>query len=345
MLKEKKMLFNPDDISRLRELVDGASRVVITCHVSPDGDAIGSTLALWHVLKAMGKRPAVFTPDCPPRTLMFLPGAREIMPVTRHGEKARVHLRAADLVVCLDFNALKRVDAFEPSLRACSAPVVLIDHHLYPEDFATLAISRPDASSTCYLLYEIMKAAGWQRYITRQCAECIYTGMMTDTGNFSYNSNDPGLYTDIAELIGLGIDKDSIYRNACNTHTLPQLRLNAYALLEKMTIIPEHKAAMIVLSADDLKGYGYTRGDTEGLVNVPLSLPEVTYSAFIRQDAPEYVKLSLRSKGSFPVNKICEDHFNGGGHMNAAGGEYYHTLDDTVNRFMSVLNQYDKYLQ
>ncbi len=332
-------------IASLKELVDAASRVVITCHLSPDGDAIGSTLALSHTLEAMGKRPAVITPDVPTETLMFLPGARQIIPASRFTERAMVHIQAADLIVCLDFNALHRIDRLAPLITAATAPKVLIDHHLGPEKFADVIISHPEASSTCYLLYEIIKRAGGQRYMGRKAAECIYTGMMTDTGNFSYNSNDPQLYRCIAELLGYGIDKDRLYKLAFDTTTADRLRLNGFAVAERMTLYPEHRCAVIALSRSDLQRFNYQKGDTEGLVNQPLGIPEVTWVCFLRQDDEKFVKLSFRSKGRFPVNKICQEQFGGGGHLNAAGGELDCTLDEAVSRLEAVMPLYDNYLK
>ena len=184
---------------------------------------------------------------------------------------------------------------------------------------------------------------GYFNEITKEGAECIYTGMMTDTGNFSYNSNDPDLYVVIAELIRKGINKDEIYKRVMDTKTVSTLRLNGYAVGTKMQIFPEHKAALITLTQKELDDYDYQKGDTEGLVNAPLAIPEVTYSVFLRDDK-RYIKVSSRSKGDFPVNKLCEKYFNGGGHVNAAGGEFEGTLDEAVEVFMSSLAENDRYL-
>lgn len=329
-----------DDIARFREMVDRARRVVTVCHVAPDGDALGSSLGFCHLMEAMGKSAWAITPDTPSRSLMFMPGARSIIAASRYPDRAALRLTDADLVVCLDFNALMRLDKLAGQLEASRAPRILIDHHLSPETFADLTISRPAASSTCYLLYEVIKAAGLERYMTAEAASCIYTGMMTDTGNFSFNSNDPGLYVDIAELLGYGIDKDRIYKLACDTRSLDQLRLNSYALYERMKVYPDCRCAVIALSLDELRRFNYSKGDTEGLVNQPLSVPEIVWSVFLRQDDPAYVKVSMRSKGDFPVNRVCEDHFGGGGHRNAAGGELHCSLDEAVSLIERVMTDY-----
>lgn len=179
--------------------------------------------------------------------------------------------------------------------------------------------------------------------IDRKAAACIYTGMMTDTGNFSYNSNDPDLYTIIAELVRKGINKDDIYKRVMNTKKANVLKLNGYAV-SRMEIFEEHKAALLVLSADDLKNFNYERGDTEGLVNEPLAIEDVIYSVFLRED-DRHIKVSTRSKGDFPVNRICERYFNGGGHVNAAGGELPCSLDEAIDIFKSTLTFMDEYLK
>lgn len=330
-------------INGLRQLIDENHDVVITCHLTPDGDAIGSTLALYHLLRKMGKNVHVVTPDLPPKNLLGLPGARDIMPYTRFESQVVALFANAGLICCLDFNASKRVDRLSSVLLESKAHKVLIDHHLFPEDFAEIVISHPEMSSTCLLLYHVFSALGWGDRITKSVAECLYTGMMTDTGNFTYNSNDSEIYLVIADLINRGINKDRIYSMVCNSNTVSRLRLNGYAINEKLRIFPEHRAALISLTQAELKRYHYERGDTESLVNVPLSVPELVYSIFLREESA-YVKVSCRSRGDFPVNKLCEEHFNGGGHKNASGGEFYGTMDEAIAKVESVLPQYDKYL-
>lgn len=331
-------------VERLKGLVEKARKIVLTCHVSPDGDAMGSTLGLARMLQLMGKHPIVITPDRPPKSLTFLPGYDEVLPASFKPVVASNLLRSADLIFCLDYNASKRVDKLEDNLLQSTAAKVMIDHHLDPEGFCDLTISMPHISSTCALLYLVIEAAGWLEYLDEQAASCIYTGMMTDTGNFSYNSNDPRLYMIVADLVRRGVDKDAIYNMACNTFSEPCLRLNGYALSEKMQIMRDHQAALITLSFAELQQFGYVKGDTEGLVNKPLAIPGIAYSCFLREDEPGFVKVSMRSKGSFPVNRVCENYFHGGGHRNAAGGELYMSLDEAVALFMNSLTSNDQYL-
>lgn len=328
--------------TEVNELIGNAEKIVITCHVSPDGDALGSSLGLWHTLRAMGKDVTVVTPDCAPKLLLFLPGIKNIVVATRQADYARNLIAGADLIFCLDFNDTKRVDKLQDALDSSTARKIMIDHHLDPVLAADVVISHPEVSSTSALLYMLLWQLRLTRYVRRAAAECIYTGMMTDTGNFSYNSNDPDLYIIISDLLKKGIDKDKIYTQVFNTCSESRLRICGYGQY-KMILFPNHKAALITLSEDELKEFGYAKGDTESLVNVPLSIPEVNYSVFMREDSPEYVKISTRSKGDFPVNLMCEKYFGGGGHLNAAGGEFHGTLSDAVSRLLSIMPEFDVY--
>lgn len=330
-------------VEKVKQFVLASRNIVITCHVSPDGDALGSSCALWSVLKALGKTAYVVTADCAPKSLSFLPGVREIIASTRQGDRAHELFASADLIFCLDFNDPCRVDRLTGALLASRAKKIVIDHHLAPVIDADITISHPEISSTSALLYIFLWQAKWAYYLNRNAAACIYTGMMTDTGNFSYNSNDPDLYLIIHDLMRRGIDKDNLFKQIMNTSSEQRIRLMGYAQY-RMQILPQHHAALITLSEEQLKEFGYNKGDTEGLVNVPLSIPEVTYSVFLREDTHDCVKVSMRSKGEFSVSKICEENFGGGGHVNAAGGEFEGSLDQAVEKILKILPEYDKYL-
>ena len=335
---------DPAVVDRVKQFVLASRNIVITCHVSPDGDALGSSCALWFILKALGKNATVVTADCAPRSLQFLPGVREIVAATRNGDRVHDLIADADLIFCLDFNDITRVDRLSDAISKSPAKKVVIDHHLDPRIEGEIVISRPEISSTSALLYIFMWQAGWTRHLTRNSAACIYTGMMTDTGNFSYNSNDPDLYLIIHDLMRKGIDKDNLYKLVMNTSSDSRIRIMGFAQY-RMQILQPHRAAVIMLSEDELKEFGYSKGDTEGLVNIPLSMPEVTYSVFLREDAKNCVKVSMRSKGEFSVSRICEEHFGGGGHTNAAGGEFNGPLDKALQKLLEIIPTYDKYLQ
>lgn len=333
-----------DKVSAAKSLIEASRHIVITCHKTPDGDALGSSLGLAALLTALGRSVCVITPDTPPKNLSFLPGADKVVIASRFTDHATRMLATADLLFCLDYNSLKRIDRLEPLVEACTAPRIMIDHHLDPEPIASVMISRPEESSTCALLYRLIYQMGWADRINADAATCIYTGMLTDTGNFSYNSNTPDLYLIIANLLRTGINKDTIYNKVWNTNSANRLRICGYAIYRKMQLIPEHSMALITLSREELNEFDYVKGDTESLVNQPLSIPGIVWSVFMREDEPNFVKVSTRSTGSFPVNTICEQLFGGGGHCNAAGGEFHGTLADAVATIVGAAPMFDKYL-
>ena len=331
-----KRVINEEQTKKLKQLIADAKNIVITCHMSPDGDAVGSSLGLMHVLRTMGKYTSVVTPDMVPVSLNFLPGVKSIVVYTRQELLAKQLVKEADLIICLDFNALYRIDRFAPVIGQAKATKVMIDHHLDPENFTDLCISYPHMSSTCELLYNAIGLTGMKRFLNYNSATCIYTGMMTDTGNFTYNSNNSDLYIIIAELLKYGIDKDYIYNTAMNTFSADRLRLMGYAMSEKMEVFPEVGGAIIELTREELYRFNYQKGDTESLVNKPLSIPGIYWSIFLREDA-DYIKVSARSTGDFAVNGYCEQYFSGGGHKNAAGGEFIGTIEDARKQVLQIV--------
>ncbi|MCC8117393.1 MAG: DHH family phosphoesterase [Bacteroidales bacterium] len=336
--------FNKNHISRLRALVDHSSRVVITTHMTPDGDALGSSLALYHVLCNMGKDVRIVVPDRPTMQLSFLPGFKYIDVYTQNPDFATNLIHDTELLFCLDYNEPKRTDLVAKAIVDSTAHKVLIDHHLNPAQFCDITISRPKASSTCELLYQVLCALELYDAIDRNAATCLLAGMMTDTGNFNYNANNPIIYKITAHLIQKGANKDDLSKRLFDTFSQACLRINAYAIYEKMKVWEDYGAAMITLTRDELNKMGYERGDTEGLVNKPLAIPKVVYSVFLREEN-NYIKVSMRSKGDFPCNAVCHDHFNGGGHLNAAGGEFYGTMEEAEKIFEDLLKpNYQKYI-
>lgn len=332
-----------DLVDRVKQMVLAAREIVITCHISPDGDALGSSCALCAVLKSLGKKATVVTADSAPRVLQFMPGVRDIVSATRQADRATELFSSADLIFCMDFNDPDRLDRLKDVFLASKASKVMIDHHLEPKLEADVEISFPEISSTSALLYIFLWQAHWANMLNRSSAACIYTGMMTDTGNFSYNSNDPDLYLIVHDLLLKGIDKDNIYRLVMNTSSESRVRIMGYGQY-RMIRLHDRKAAIIAISEEELREFDYNKGDTEGLVNIPLSIPEVVYSVFVREDAKDNVKISMRSKGDFSVSRICEDHFGGGGHVNAAGGEFHGTLTEALTKLNEILPNYDKYI-
>ncbi|MCD7710036.1 MAG: DHH family phosphoesterase [Porphyromonadaceae bacterium] len=324
------------EADEMSQLIDMAKRIVIVCHVSPDGDAIGASLAMWHMMNGLGKETYIIVPDQYPADFRFLKGCKEILVYTRYTEFAESLISQADLIFCLDFNDPQRVDLMCPALTASKAKKILIDHHLHAKSFCDMTFSHPEISSTCEVLFRVICNLGLYEQMTVDAANAIYTGMMTDTGNFTYNSNSREIYLIIAELIKKGINKDAIYARIHNTNSEDKLRLNSYAIFQKMEVYPQYSAAIILLTQEELNRYHYQKGDTEGLVNVPLSMGNILFSAFLREES-NLIKVSLRSKGNFPANKIATDYFNGGGHLNAAGGEFYGTLEEAGNFMRGIL--------
>jgi len=291
----------------------------------------------------MGKQPKVVTADGMPRTLQFLPGHKEVTAYTRYPEFCEKLISEASLIICCDFNTLSRIDKLEPLVQSSTAPKIMIDHHRDPSDFCDLVFSYPEMSSTCELAFRLIAAAGLLDYMDKNVATSITTGIVTDTRNFSVNCSNPEIYDIIYHLLQYGVDKQRIYRETMDTKSLDSMRLQAYAIYEKMMIYAEHKAALIALTSEDLEKFHYEKGDTEGLVNQPLQIPGIVYSIFLRED-PDCIKVSCRSKDDFPVSKICEDHFDGGGHLQAAGGEYHGPIDKCIELIEQFLPDYDSLL-
>ena len=323
-------------IERLRAFINGAQRIVITCHKSPDGDALGSSLALCHVMRRLGKDATVVTPDMAPKSLEFIPGIRELVVFTKHEQRARRVMSEAQLICCLDFNSLKRIDRLAELVEPLNVRRVLIDHHLDPEDSFDLMISHPEVSSTCELVFRVLMQMGLLRLMDRQVASCLYVGLLTDTGGFAFSCDNPEFYEILASIMRRRIDRIALYNKAMNTFSADSLRLQGYAIHEKMQLFPEQGAALITLSREELERFNYNRGDTETLVNKPLAIPEIYWSVFLREDADK-IKVSCRSQGDFSVSDICARYFNGGGHFNAAGGDFVGTLDEAVAVFHQVL--------
>ena len=333
------------NVDHVEKWFERADKIVIVSHVSPDGDAIGSSLGLYHFLLSQDKTVHVIVPNAFPDFLKWMPGAKEIIQYNRYKEFADKLIQEADVICCLDFNVLKRIDDMEEAVRTSPGRKLLVDHHLGPGDFARITISHPNISSTSELVFRLICQLGNFGDISKEGAECIYTGMMTDTGGFTFNSNNREIYLIIGELLSKGIDKDEIYRRVFNTHTEDRFRLMGYVLYDKMQVFPQFKAALITLSREEQKRFHHMKGDTEGFVNIPLSIKDVCFSVFLREDTEkDMIKVSLRSVGTFPCNQVAAEFFNGGGHLNASGGEFYGPMEDAVALFKQALVKYEDQL-
>jgi len=334
-------IIQEDKIQKTKKYIEKGESFVIVSHVSPDGDSLGSSLALYHFLINYGKdNVSVIVPNAFPTFYNWMPGRKEIIIYEKYSEFADQLISEADVIFCLDFNEPKRIEKMAPAVLAAEGRKVMIDHHLNPSDFCRVVMSYPEMSSTSEMIFRVICRMGMFELIDKKTAECIYTGMMTDTGSFTYNSNQPEVYTIIGELIRKGIDKDLIYRKVNHVYSESRLRLLGYVLYEKMKIYPEQHAALITLSKEELDRFNYQAGDTEGFVNEPLSIDGIVFSVFLREDS-DYVKVSLRSVGEFPVNRFAGEYFNGGGHLNASGGEFYGSLADAIAHFEKGLMEFN----
>ena len=331
-------------IDHFTKWFERADKIVIVSHVSPDGDAIGSSLGLAHFLDSQDKTVNVIVPNVFPDFLRWMPGSKDILLYDRYKEFADKLIAEADVICCLDFNALKRIEKMGDAVAVSPARKIMIDHHLYPEEFCQIIISHPEISSTSELVFRLICRMGYFSDISLEGAECIYTGMMTDTGGFTHNSNNREIYFIISELLSKGIDKDDIYRKVYNTYSESRLRLMGY-VLSNMRVYREYNSALISLTRDEQSQFDYIKGDSEGFVNIPLSIKNVCFSCFLREDTEtKMIKISLRSVGTFPCNKVAAEFFNGGGHLNASGGEFYGTMDEAKEVFERALEKYSEQL-
>ena len=352
----------------INELIAGKKNVVILTHMSPDGDAMGSSLGFWWWLKQKNTCPDfaahVIVPNPFPDFLAWLPAAEDIVIYDKKREQAEQLLEAADLVVILDFNEPKRIGSLGTKFlevlqaKGDALQVLVIDHHLVsaertvPDTQNITQYIDPTKTSTCQYVFELLFPLAGNQLPSREVATCLYTGLMTDTGNFAFNSNQPVLYEIIARLVAAGADKDDIYNRVFNAWSAERMKLVGYCLYRKMRIFPEKHTALIYLSGKELYPFNFKPGDAEGIVNMPLQIKDVYYSCFMREDkvqpfeeqfangSKKKIKISMRSQGNRPVNTFCHDIFNGGGHKNASGGEFYGPLEEAVKLF---LENYPKY--
>ncbi len=328
-----------DDIDILKKKLRTPHNVLILAHRNPDGDAIGSVVALKLFLEQCGQDVKVLLPSEYPSVFQYLPSLEDIIIYDLSREKGRKSLRAAELIFCLDFNSLDRVDPLAMEITKSSAYKVLIDHHLDPEPFADWYLSDTNSSSTCELIYRFIEAWGATEKINIEIATCLFTGILTDTGSFKYATN-PEVYRIAAELKRIGVDDYAINDYIFNSWTKRQMTILGHALRNRLEVIPEHHAGIITLTQQDYQKYQIARGDTEGLVNYILMIKGIKLAAFIRQMTNGEIRLSLRSKGDISVQHLARDHFSGGGHKNAAGGSSQLPLAETIEKFKNVLPQY-----
>lgn len=326
--------------SGIFQAITNANSIVITAHRSPDGDSIGSSMALYHLLKKWQKNVTVVHPDPAPEFLHWVPNQEVIVDFENQAEKATELLQAADLIFCLDYNEPSRVGKdMQEVLVQSNAVKVMIDHHLHPADFCDFTLSETSACSTCELLFQWLKAIQRENEIDETIGKCLYLGIMTDTGSFRFPSVSSGTHEIAAFLIEKGVKHFEIHEAVFDTNTIDRIRLKGYALSEKLVLIPGIPVAYASLSEEELNRFNYQKGDTEGLVNQILGIQGIKMAVFFAEK-DEKVKISFRSKGEYVVNQLANDHFEGGGHAYASGGISFVSLDETIAKFVTNVKNY-----
>lgn len=326
-------------IQKLQDLLKNNPSITLITHHNPDGDAIGSCLALYHFFSKLNLQVSVVVPNDFPNFYKWMPASNDIIIHKSCPEKAKQLLINAELIFCLDFNMPERVEYMKGVLDESKALKILIDHHQSPSDYFDLIYSETETSSTSELVYNVIRELDGECFIDLNIATCLYVGIITDTGSFSYNCDYPNTYSVTSELFKKGINGEEIHRLVYCTFSENRLRLLGHCLFNKMVIDNELKLAYIALSRDEMEKFSFSNGDTEGIVNYGLTIKNIKVSVLF-SERKEYIKLSIRSTGTFNVGLLARKHFNGGGHKNASGANLKMSLDQAVNEFVNVLSQY-----
>lgn len=324
-------------IQEAAALLQTPKKIFITTHHKPDGDAIGSMLGLYHYLVKKGHAVTPVSPGDIPDFLAWIPGTGHMINYEANKDAAVKALEDSEVIFCVDFNDFSRTKHLEQLLADAPQPKILIDHHLFPKDVWNYGVSQPDKSSTCEMVYDYINLCGDNVLIDREIAECLYTGVMTDTGSFRFSITTAEVHEMIADLKRRGLDHSYIHEQIYDSWSASRMKFLGYVLMEKMEIMPRYNAGLIALSRKELKLFNVQTGDTEGLVNYPLSIAGIRFSTLITERADE-VKLSFRSKGDFDVSAFGREYFNGGGHFNASGGRTKTSFNETVAYFKKILS-------
>lgn len=334
---------NAKQVKEVKSLLAKPKHIVIVTHWSPDGDAMGSSLGLYNYLIQKDHKVTVITPNDYPAFLSWMPGDKKVIDFSKKAAAAKKLVAQAELIFCLDFNSLKRIDKLGDEVAKSKAIKFIIDHHLQPEDFAKYMLHNVGACSTCELIYEFISLMGDKKLLNKDIANCLYTGIMTDTGSFRFPSTTTKTHAIIADLMKAGAENSEIHNRIYDGNTVDKIKLLGYCLGEKLTVMKELNTAYFSLTDKELKKFNYKKGDTEGVVNYALSIEGIKFAAFfVERDG--IIKTSFRSKGSFNVNLFARAHFEGGGHANAAGGMSPLSMKDTLKKFVSIVPTYKKEL-
>lgn len=332
-----------NNLQAFKALMDVPRDVVVVTHFKPDADALGSSLGLAGFLKKKGHRVTVVTPSDYPSFLAWMPGNDQVIALSREDstriEKAKSAIAKADMIFCLDFSNLKRTEDLADTLREAKGVKVLIDHHLEPERFADFEQWTIASASTAGLIFQLIVELGEEHLIDSDIANCLYAGLMTDTGGFRHSNTTRAEFMIASELVGRGANPSLVAKLIYDNNSLERLRLTGFVLQQKLQVLPEYRTAYMVLSAEELRRFGSQTGDTEGLVNYGLSISNVRLSVLLYERKME-IKYSFRSLGDFSVNELARKHFDGGGHKNAAGGTFNGSLEDALKKFLDLLPEY-----
>lgn len=331
-------------IEALFDHLSSPKKIVITTHPNPDADALGSSLGMMHYLAALGHDATVITPTGYPDFLEWMPGNEGVIAYSEetHDEVA-AHIDEAEMIFCLDFSSTHRLKKMEQLVLKAEGQKVLIDHHLDPDDFAEFQLWDTGAAATAELVYDFITMMGNREQITADIANCLYAGIMTDTGSFKHPSTTAKVHTIVSDLITLGANVNYVSREIYDTNSLSRIKFLGYALSQKLVVKPDLQVAYLTVSAEDFKTFDLKSGDTEGIVNYALSIRGIVMATIIIE-RDEEVKLSFRSVGNYSVNTFANEYFNGGGHKNASGGSSEDSLEKTVERFEALILDYkDKY--
>tara|TARA_B100001063_G_scaffold186811_1_gene176924 strand:+ start:3674 stop:4675 length:1002 start_codon:yes stop_codon:yes gene_type:complete len=327
-------------VKELYKLLETCNKVAIITHFNPDGDAIGSSLALHHYFKKLGLNSSVITPNRHPSFLNWIPGINEIIIHEESSVESLKIISESDLVFTMDFNKIERCGEMSNEIKL-KDKIVMIDHHQLPDDYAITNFSFPDISSTCEIVYMIIEMSNNLSLINKEIATCLYLGMMTDTGSFQYNGVNSKTYNIVAILLGKGVNQSYIYNKIYNENNISKLKILGKSL-NNLNIIKENDTTYMFLKRSDLTGFNYVKGDTEGIVNYGLSLKRIEFSAMFIEDLDNknLIKISFRSKSKFPCNKFAHENFDGGGHINAAGGRFEGKIEDAISKFKEKLKEF-----
>ena len=337
-----KDILSPQELLALMRVLQNSRKIIVCAHRGPDGDAMGSALGFAEYLRNLGKSVAIIMPTPCPDFLQWLPGSETVIYYDHKQNLANSLISTADLICCLDFNSLHRLQDMAPAIEKSRAERLMIDHHIGPDlSVAKTIISHPEMSSTSEIVFRILYQVGGYETMSRNGAAAIYCGMMTDTGGFTYSSNDPEIYAIISLLLQKGIDKDRIYRNVFNNYSPSRMRFLGYVLYEKLKFYEGDKASIFAITREEMKRFNFIRGDAEGVVNFPLQVKGMKLSISLREDTErDVVRVSLRSVDDFPCNKMAEEFFNGGGHLNASGGELPFPLEEAIKTAEHAIEAY-----